>query len=193
MKLVATRITSTTSTLIDHFITNRPEKISDSWVIHTGISDRSMIFAIRKIIFSVKRHVNIVEIRNMKKFNDLKFLKDLQNQHWDHIFIIFQIIQILCGRCGEVLDKHAPLQNKKIKSKSVPWITSKIKMLITERYKLKRKAIITKQEFDWLIYKKAKNQTNTELRKLKQKQTIILKRLLTKSAIQRRLGKLLIV
>jgi hypothetical protein len=97
----ATRITSTTSTLIDHFITNRPEKISDSGVIHTGISDHSMIFAIRKIIFSVKRHVNIVEIRNMKKFNDLKFLKDLQNQHWDHIFIIFQIIQILCGRCGK--------------------------------------------------------------------------------------------
>ena len=97
----ATRITSTTSTLIDHFITNRPENISDSGVIHTGISDHSMIFAIRKIIFSVKLHVNIVEIRNMKKFNDLKFLKDLQNQPWDHIFIIFQIIQILCGRCGK--------------------------------------------------------------------------------------------
>ena len=67
----------------------------------------------------------------------------------------------------EVLDKHAPLQNKKIKSKSVPWFTSKIKMLITERDKLKRKAIITKQESDWLIYKKARNQTNTELRKAK--------------------------
>ena len=67
----------------------------------------------------------------------------------------------------EVLDKHAPLQNKKIKSKSVPWITSKIKMLITERDKLKRKAIITKQESDWLIYKKARNQTNSGLRKAK--------------------------
>ena len=46
-----TRITSTTSTLIDHFITNRPEKISDSGVIHTGISDHSMIFGIREINF----------------------------------------------------------------------------------------------------------------------------------------------
>ena len=82
----ATRITSSTSTLIDHFITNRPEKISDSGVIHTGISDHSMILAIRKINFSVKRHVHIVEIRNMKKFNDLKFLKDMQNQRWDHIY-----------------------------------------------------------------------------------------------------------
>ncbi|CAB4036778.1 Hypothetical predicted protein, partial [Paramuricea clavata] len=40
-------------------------------------------------------------------------------------------------------------------------------MLITERDKLKRKAIITKQESDWLIYKKSRNQTNTELRKAK--------------------------
>ena len=27
----------------------------------------------------------------------------------------------------EVLDKHAPNQNKKIRSKKLPWITSKIK------------------------------------------------------------------
>ena len=58
-------------------------------------------------------------------------------------------------------------KTKKIKSKSVPWFTSKIKMLITERDKLERKAIITKQESDWLIYKKARNQTNTDLRKAK--------------------------
>ena len=40
-------------------------------------------------------------------------------------------------------------------------------MLITERDKLERKAIITKQESDWLIYKKARNRTNTDLRKAK--------------------------
>ena len=44
-----TRITMTTSSLIDHIVTNTPEDISDSGVIHTGISDHSLIFAIRKI------------------------------------------------------------------------------------------------------------------------------------------------
>ena len=38
-----------TSSLIDHIVTNTPEKISDSGVIHTGISDHSLVFAIRKI------------------------------------------------------------------------------------------------------------------------------------------------
>ena len=40
----------------------------------------------------------------------------------------------------EVLDKHAPLQQKKIKSKKVPWITSNIKKLIIQRDKLKKKS-----------------------------------------------------
>ena len=44
----ATRVTMATSSLIDHIVTNTPEKISDSGVIHTGISDHSLVFAIRK-------------------------------------------------------------------------------------------------------------------------------------------------
>jgi exonuclease III len=39
----ATRITMTTTSLIDHIVTNTPEKISDSGVIHTGISDHSLV------------------------------------------------------------------------------------------------------------------------------------------------------
>ena len=44
-----TRITMTTSSLIDYIVTNTPEKIFDSGAIHTGISDHSLVFAIRKI------------------------------------------------------------------------------------------------------------------------------------------------
>ena len=39
----ATRVTMTTTSLIDHIVTNTPEKISDSGVIHTGISDHSLL------------------------------------------------------------------------------------------------------------------------------------------------------
>ena len=45
----ATRATTNSATLTDHFITNKPEKIFMSGVIHTGISDHSLIDAIRKI------------------------------------------------------------------------------------------------------------------------------------------------
>ena len=49
-----TRITMTTKSLIDHIVTNAPEKISNTGVIHTGISDHSLIFAIRKISIEKK-------------------------------------------------------------------------------------------------------------------------------------------
>ena len=61
----ATRVTTTTSTLIDHIIINAPETVCDFGVIHTGISDHSLVF--RKISVA-KKVENTVEIRNMKKF-----------------------------------------------------------------------------------------------------------------------------
>ena len=40
----ATRITETTSNLLDHILTNSKDKISQSGVIDIGISDHQMIF-----------------------------------------------------------------------------------------------------------------------------------------------------
>ena len=45
----------------------------------------------------------------------------------------------------EVLDKHATIQNKKLRSKNLSWITSKIKDLIRTRDR--------KQETDSFNYK----------------------------------------
>ena len=67
----------------------------------------------------------------------------------------------------QMLGRHAPLQSKKIKSKSSPWITSQIKHLTITRDNLKRKAVITKLDIDWERYKKARNETNTKLRQAK--------------------------
>ena len=48
-----TRITMTTKSLIDHIVTNAPEKNSNTGVIHTGISDHSLKGGDRRVrIFS---------------------------------------------------------------------------------------------------------------------------------------------
>ena len=66
-----------------------------------------------------------------------------------------------------VLDKHAPIQNKKVRSKKAPWITRRIKQLIISTDKLKRKAVITNLETDWYNYRQIRNKVNTELRNAK--------------------------
>ena len=134
-----------------------PEKISHSGVVHTGISDHSLIYAIRKIRVFQETN-NFVEIRNMKNFNGKKFVDELLNQHWECIYFFGEdpntMWDIWEELLLEVLNKHAPLQHKKIKSSKVPWVSTKIKGLINTRDKLKRKAIITKLETDWSTYKK---------------------------------------
>ena len=43
-----TRVTGTSATGIDLIFTNRVEKILNSGIVHVGISDHSLIFAVRK-------------------------------------------------------------------------------------------------------------------------------------------------
>ena len=75
----------TTSSLIDILLLT-PEKISDSSAIDTGISDHSLVFALRKISV-IDKQENILQIRNIKNFNEEKFIEDLLKQTWEHIFL----------------------------------------------------------------------------------------------------------
>ena len=71
-----TRITENTETLIDWFMTNTPEKISSSGVLHIGISDHSLIYGCRKISFG-RNPPKIIETRNLKDYSPLDFNADL--------------------------------------------------------------------------------------------------------------------
>ena len=106
----------------------------------------------------------------MKNFDDQKFVNELR--HWEfNTYFFAEHPNSMWEMCKEmfleVLDKHAPIQNKKIRSKKLPWITSKIKKLIITRDNLKRKAISTNLETDWYNYKQTKNKVNIELRNAK--------------------------
>ena len=95
----------------------------------------------------------------MKKFNEEKFLCDLGMRLWDYVYFFADnpntMWEIWKDLFLQILDKHAHLQSKKIKSKSSPWITSHLKHLIIARDNLKGKAVITKLDTDWEKYKKS--------------------------------------
>ena len=86
-----------------------PEKISDSGVIHTGISDHSLVFAIRKISIVTKQE-NTLEIRNMKNFDEGKFIEELLKQHWECVYFFADdpnaMWEIWKNLFLEVLDKN---------------------------------------------------------------------------------------
>ena len=73
----ATRITETTSNLLDHILTNSIDKISQSGIIDVGISDHQLIFCTRKITKAKTGQKKFIKIRSLKNYSKEKLLEDL--------------------------------------------------------------------------------------------------------------------
>ena len=64
-----TRITSNTSTLIDHILTNTKENISQSGVIAIAISNHSLIYCTRKIPKAKYNRHKEITFRSLKNYS----------------------------------------------------------------------------------------------------------------------------
>ena len=81
-----TRITISSSTMIDLIFTNTVDKIVCSGVSHVGISDHSLVYAFRKLStgLSTKGHTTVT-YRNFEHFDSECFRNDICSQNWDDI------------------------------------------------------------------------------------------------------------
>ena len=78
----ATRVTDTSSTLLDHIYTNNKDIVSQSGVIETGISDHFMVYCTRKITRGYIGKHNSVKVRSMKHYDKDLFREKLQSIEW---------------------------------------------------------------------------------------------------------------
>ena len=166
-----TRITNSSQSLLDVAITSTPERIISSGVVHLGISDHSLIYAIRKLNtranIKAQGH-NFLEFRNFKNFVAARFLDDLHDIPWEDIRYkrnIDDMWKLWKTYFLGVLDKHAPKSVKRLRKKAnIPWINADVKAKLFKRDFLKRKAIKTNKEEDWLLFKSSRNAANIALR-----------------------------
>ena len=82
------------------------------------------------------------------------------------------MIPTKCGQSGkpnflQIVDKHAPIRTKRVKSKSCPWITADLKERMHNRDTLKIKAIKSNDPHDWANFKRMRNKVNTEIKTAK--------------------------
>ena len=161
-----TRVTETSSTLIDLILTNRPENILSTGVIHLGISDHSLIYAVRK--FKLPRSSpTIKEVRDFKHFSIDEFRADLLQAPCDMVFSFDDpnTCWILWKSFfHETLNKHAPLRQKRVRSNPIPWITPAIKQTMRNGDFHKRRAIRWKSSYHWQIYQNLRNKANREMK-----------------------------
>ena len=73
------RITCHTSTLIDHIIANCEEKVTQSGVINTSLSDHQLIFCTRKIKRVKTSNHKQISFRSLKNYSMENFERELKN------------------------------------------------------------------------------------------------------------------
>ena len=165
-----TRITMQSRTLIDVILTNTSQRIVSSGVLHLGISDHSLVYAIRKISIPNKATHEIKELRNFKNFNVNNFNADLERTLWVNVNNSGDPNEMWTywkSKFIAIVDKHAPLKRKRIRNKKSPWLNVEIKKSMMARDKLKSVAIKTNNSEDWKNYKKAKNKINNDIKATK--------------------------
>ena len=162
-----TRVTQTTTTLIDHVYTTAPGTISESFVSDLSVSDHFPVCITRKVCNKMSKNDHITTTyRSFKNFNEQQFLHELsvdldaftpcQANVEDDFNAWFSIIL-------KNLDKHAPLKNKRVKDKRLSdWFTPEI----TE---MQRKRDTSKRLKQWDDYRKFRNKTKQLIRHAKRK------------------------
>ena len=137
-----TRVTDTSSTLIDHIYTNSEENIANVHVCKISISDHYAIFGNRKQTNCIKSNTQqTITFRSFKNFDESRFISDMHDKPWETIEYfndINEIVEVWNKMFLEIVNKHAPLKSHRIKRKYQPdWLIPQILDCIKERDKCK--------------------------------------------------------
>ena len=116
-----TRVTQLTRTLIDLFITSRPE-FYFAGIIPVGFSDHSTIFGVRRLHRITHPPPKIVVTRNYKHYNPALFRQDLEHILWE----IIKLEETPKGSWNTfkdliltIADMHAPFVRRQVRGYSV--------------------------------------------------------------------------
>ena len=107
----------------------------------------------------------------MKNFDKDLFLSDLASVDWSAIVynsddVDSAVCQLSCT-LSDIIEKHAPLRERRVTERFSPWITPELKQLLRARDKVKIKAVKAKSQLLMNAYKQMRCKANNLNRKLK--------------------------
>ena len=163
-----TRVTPSSSTLIDIIMTNSP-CVRLAGVFEIGISDHDLIYVIRKSGKKRGGHKSITK-RSFKNFNDINFLSSLRLLDWNRLWPVTDVqkaCDIFNSLVLSVVKKHAPLGTHRVSTKKPQWVNEEFLKAVKERDYFKKVAADSKSVSDWDNFKKKRNSVNRLKSKLK--------------------------
>ena len=128
-----TRVTDTSTSIIDHAYVSHPNEIRQVKVHKLGWSDHFPICLVFKRRFTVKQEHFYLTYRSFKHFNEAKFLNDLSTSSWNTIESsrddndVDYMLDLWYQLFFKVVDKHLPINKRRVKYPTQPeWLSEEI-------------------------------------------------------------------
>ena len=152
---VPTRFSITTATCIDHIYTNVPELCNDVVSIPVGFSDHNLIAVNKKANVPKAKAIFSTYKRSYKVSAIEKIVGEVTNVDWKDVYgghNLGDSLNAFMSILLNIVDKYAPMKNRKIKSHAGRWIDSTLKNMMKQRDEAKQVAVKTRVLEDRLIY-----------------------------------------
>ena len=132
---VPTRITESTTTLIDHVLTNSPHKIIQSGVIQISLSDHKLIYCMQKTTKLKSNKHNELNICTMKSYAAENFI-ELLNKIGFSNYQTFSCVNKAClyfvTKLITAIDTLCPSNKVRIKGNRKAWFDSEVISIINK-------------------------------------------------------------
>ena len=139
---VPTRITSDSTTIIDHIFASYPERVTQQGIINVGLSNHQLIFCIRKIS-RIKRDTHKhIKFRLFKHYLANLFkeiLTSINFPNYQNFNDVTEAYDEFIQKIMVSIDKVAPIKERRIKHNSQEWFEREISEAIKNRDKLLKK------------------------------------------------------
>ena len=161
----ATRVTTTSSTLLDVILTNTPDLFKSAGVAEMGLSDHKLVYTfVNKV---VKQHAaRIINCRSTKHLDLQEFKKDLNDTEWleDPSVPVNEQYTHWKTKLTKIMDKHLPVRKMRVRKSDVPYMNAEWKAAIRKKRKYAKKFSKDRNSETWELMKKWRNQA-TRLRR----------------------------
>ena len=154
---------------LDHYYTNRPQRVNNIHAFYQGSSDHKLIFAVRhsEVKFSKAR---ITMKRSYKNFNPDLFLEEVRRISWWEVYSCEDVenaTELFTNKLNNILNRMAPVKKIQVRSKYAPWMSKETKIKIRTRDCAQQRALESGRQEDWREYRSVRNSVNSILRREK--------------------------
>ena len=165
-----TRITETSSTLIDHILTNSVLNITQHGVLKIALSDHYAIYCTRKTQKQKYHKQKFITIRSLKNYSKTNLLEKLNGLVFPDYSLYDDIDTAyldFTNKLTKVINDVAPFKKICVKNNTCEWVDDEIFEAIRTREKLFKKFKKSRLHADGVNFRKARNRLQAMIKNKK--------------------------